>query len=146
MCWKTNHLAVKRIAETDIPVQKVLSVNTEIGNITSPMYIEFEWEVGKVYECKIGKVHCSDGISRYAINEGFHSSEKLNHDCQCNEWVNGGSKHLFIAGFWDAVCDAVIPAGSEYYLNEDGDYVSNKMKIIKVGEPIRKFFRFFLKD
>lgn len=136
------------VAENDIPVKKVLcTYNFSQGDVLkSPIIGSFVWKVGEVFECKLGEPIQTeyDGNIVHIIVDGFHSSSKISHFGFF--WINGGEKTLFSYGNNDVLCNAIIPAGSEYYLNEYGDYVSNKMKIIKVGEPIRKFFRFFLKD
>lgn len=126
MCWRSSSKPIKMVAENDIPVQKVLK--NLCGSLLSPVY-SCVWKIGEVKECEIGKVGF-DGWKEFYLGKGFHSCEHIYK----KEWNfrNSSDRLLFYTDFSSNECiyDAVIPAGSEYYVNKFGDYVSNRLKIV----------------
>ena len=132
MCWTTKEKPVLKIATEEIKVKKVLTIN-----MNSPYYSK-KWEANKVYKLEhpIEPFEIRWG-TEWAIEEGFHSCANIyEHFINGTEYLS--SSRIFnwmtftISTFILPVCvfDAVIPKGSEYYENEYGEMVSNKLKII----------------
>ena len=134
MCWMSSSAPVKRIAEKDRKVYKVLNVDAG-GSIRSPYYVSMEWKLGEVFSSNIKMGYANDfGVT---INEGLHSfscAPDLERDFRgvigVNKWVIGLSPKITHCD-GDVVFECVIPKGSIYYENEYGDIVSNKLKVIK---------------
>lgn len=135
MCWVTNVKAVCEIAAEDIKIFKVCSpsdVNPEV--LISP-YLEFEYELNKVYsiEEELEVIVCFSDVSYCEIYKGFHSYAS---DCTI-------LKHAVIA-IWnnnrfldsydtdDVIVRGYIPKGAHYYLNERHEYVSDKICLTEI--------------
>lgn len=137
MCWctKDKNYATPIVAEKDVKVYKVLFVTGD--SILSPCQ-NFEWELGKLYDDKI-KIN-ETGLETY-INEGFHSLKfpPIHKD---GSWCIG-DKELFSCGTYDIVFEAIIPKGSVYYENEDGEIVSTALKLegIYLEEDIKNIYK-----
>ena len=127
MCWSSSYIPQLKTAEEDIKVKKVL-LKTEDSLLHSPCETDFKWELGKVYENEIGII--LQLFSYYHINKGFHSCQNIYNGntywCSC---INNEEHILFEIDKGEEIFDAIIPKGSEYYLNEYGEYVSNKLMI-----------------
>ena len=131
MCWKSKNKPILKVADKDIPVKKVLE--RSFGELCSPYFVEFTWEIGKVYEVEMEVLMESDGD--YVIESGFHSAEEIEKieaddlDDYYNVYL--ANKHPIVMSFKKLdIYDAVIPAESNYYVNEYGEYVSDRLKII----------------
>lgn len=137
MCWRSSIKPIKIIADTDIPVKKVLDKYDD-GQLCSPYFVGFTWEIGKVYEVEMDEPMESDGD--YVIESGFHSAEEIE---KIDADENGiGYYNVFLANNHTIVLslekldiyDAVIPAESNFYVNEYGEFVSDRLKIIGKSE------------
>ena len=137
MCWytKNKNNAKPIVAEKDIKVYKVLTVGGD--SILSPCQY-FEWELGVLYEEDI-KVDTT-GLETY-INNGFHSL-KIPPLYNGGFWCIGDKK-LFGRCTYDVVFEAIIPKGSVYYENEDGEIVSTALKLegIYLEEDIKNIYK-----
>lgn len=132
MCWSTKKPAVLKMAEKDRSVFKVIK---QIDERFSSYFKRFPYEIGKLYETKIGnhKVICG----HLCIEEGFHSYsnkckwEPLYQVIDTVYRVVFGN--LSLAIFDSSVIykpvrvSCIIPKGSLYYENEYGEIVSNKI-------------------
>ena len=122
MCWISNFAPVLKVAEEDIKVQKVLK---KVGNLyVSPIFEYCHWTPGIVHETTLGHTHIGTRI--FEIGKGFHSCTKIHEEG--GVWCTK-TKDLFAVDSGEEIVDAVIPKGSQYYLNEYGEYVSNKLKL-----------------
>lgn len=137
MCWTTKYKPVLETAEKDIPVKKVLDKYDD-GQLCSPYFVGFTWEIGKVYEVEMDEPMGNDGD--YVIESGFHSAEEIE---KIDADENGiGYYNVFLANNHTIVLsleeldiyDAVIPAESNFYVNEYGEFVSDRLKIIGKSE------------
>ena len=127
MCWVTNKFPIKLIAESDIPVKKILYRTNE--SLYSPCY-RTKWNVGETKECTLDNPVISLYIpGRWEIGEGFHSCKELH---KCSEWWCCGDVLILESFSFYVICDCVIPAGSEYYINESGLYVSNRLRLCDI--------------
>lgn len=126
MCWSTKNKnnATPIVAEKDIKAYKVLTV---MGNLISSPCQYFRWKLGELYEEDI-KVTTTE-LKTY-INNGFHSL-KYPPFHKDGFWHNGDKK-LFSWGTYDVVFEVIIPKGSVYYENKDGEIVSTALKLKEI--------------
>ena len=128
MCWVSNYIPKLKTAEEDIKVKKIL-LKAKDSSLHSPCKTDFKWELGKVYESELGEI--SRPLSYYRINNGFHSCQNIcKSDIYWCSYINNEMHMLFGINEGEEIFDAIIPKGSEYYFNEDGEYVSNKLIIL----------------
>ena len=132
MCWNTKNPAVLKMAEKDRAVFKVVE---QIDGKLLSYFKSFPYEIGKLYETKIGdrKVICG----RLCIEKGFHSYsnkckwEPLYQIIDTMHKVTFGNHSLAIFDFSviykHVRVSCIIPKGSLYYENEYGEIVSNKI-------------------
>lgn len=130
MCWITDKIPVKEIAKEAIKVYKIINTH---GGLFSPCIPYISWEIGILKYSKIG-------VSGHLIREGLHSLKDIPHIepqhgwsnlLSYLEWVTTENKSIMKYDYGEKVFEAIIPAGSEYYENENGEIVSNQLKIIK---------------
>lgn len=130
MCWITDKIPVKEIAKEDIKVYKI--INTHCG-LFSPCIPDISWEIGIPKYSEIG-------VSGHLIREGLYSLKDIPHIepqhgwsnlLSYLEWVTAENKSIMKYDYGEKVFEAIIPAGSEYYLNELGEYVSNQLILTK---------------
>lgn len=130
MCWRSKKKPVLQIASEDIAVEKVL-LGGEGCLMYSPAYTECCWVSGELKCEELGEVEKEKDC--YVVNEGFHSCERITYDGKSGEWMSfsrGEYVPIFMADDGEIVCKAIIPKGAEYYVNEDGEYVSNMLQIL----------------
>lgn len=133
MCWKTSRPPIKKIAESDLKVYKIL---TCIENrIVSPIKSEFAWELNKTYKTELDspKYYIHGRVN--VINCGFHSllDSPILYTSSFRHFKIWKTKYLCDIIYYDegeCVFEAVIPKGSKYYENGWGEIVSNQLKII----------------
>lgn len=137
MCW-VGYNPKKHVALEDISVFKI-GIKDKDEKLWS-YYYDFTYKEGMLYNTKIGVLISIGGWNR-SICEGFHSYS--NHcEIRINRSVfiiypNTG-KYLDILTGNLVRLNCIIPKGSEYYLNERGEYVSNQIKIINVKDVLDK--------
>ena len=138
MCWKTRKTPVLKIAEENIHVKKILQKEREGSGLSyvfrSPCYLEQTWESGICYESPLGSptaVYPSSSslYPDYNIYAGFHSCRKLKvkYGMFITIEDNFEEKALWVRHYNESIFNAVIPKGAKYYLNESGEYVSDKL-------------------
>lgn len=154
MCWFTYQKwrTRPRIAKKKIEVWKVYIKRPYVNQgeiLTSP------WQKDKIFQNMRHNILVADGLhgehlyiecfgldhqSDWRIYCGFHSLQKgtvyrkripLTKELV----IVGGYKYIFHLSIYDhhVMVQCFIPAGAEYYLNENGEYVSNK---IIIGDEI----------
>ena len=122
MCWVSAKKPVMLIADKDIPVKKILSVQD--GKLCSPVQ-HAEWKLNVVYKTALQSI--PEHINNWYLNYGFHSCSAIYTDPVF--WRNALGVMIFKHEEYDSVYDAIIPKGSKYYVNESGDYISNQLMI-----------------
>lgn len=137
MCWVSLQ-AVKQIAEKDI---KVFKIGESHRGMFYSMYKNFKYQLNQLYSINIYINKDDDG--GFVGSRGFHSYDPsiVYLDIPENgiiQWaVYAGQRRLdfdtVIADYFKAEC--VIPKGTTYYENENGEIISNQI-IIKNFEPI----------
>ena len=120
MCWYNNRIIPPKIAIEDIQVYKIVAKFDK--GISSGVY-PFKWESGVVYQSKIG---INTYYSQMEITKGFHTlrDEPLFKGIY---WYTSNKHLLFCARPSHAVFEAIIPKGSTYYENKNGEIVSDKL-------------------
>lgn len=129
MCWTTRlkEHQVKRIAANDIQVYKILEKRRTwiSGRIkyVSPFY-NFKYKLNKVYKSRI-ELDVQTRNDVLTIEKGLHSFTNFQQAKCCYNIGKLNCEPWFIF-------KAIIPKGSIYYVNEDREVVSNKLKIIEI--------------
>ena len=144
MCWKSSKEPVLMMAERDISVEKVLRVDDD-GELSSTIRTLNKWKLGEVMYTSITEHNFKEeDFYQYTIRLGFHSCAKIINSPRydmVDYWVSccGDVKEyeLFYADDGEVVCEAIIPSGSKYYLNECGEYVSDSLKIVRIKEETK---------
>lgn len=135
MCWVSENVPVKMVAEEDIPVKKVLLKSGD--RYLSPIHRTCEWKIGETKENHLG-AWLAEASQKYfelciehKIEEGLHSMKECSflYYLKRYYWVCQG-KSVMLATRGECICDFIIPKGAEYYVNISGLYVSNKLKFI----------------
>lgn len=141
MCWITGYKPIKQTAEEDIPVFKIMDYKKD--ELRS-FYMGFKYEIGKLY---VGDIE-DPKKTRYGgyIQVAFHS---YSNKCKIilenailtittPDHFNIQSEVLSNRNNRDNVLkvNCIIPKGSSYYINENEEYVSDKIKIISVEKII----------
>ena len=153
MCWRTNHIDIIKkgclVAEEDIPCYKILK---DRHDDLESIYYSFQYKFNTEYENDVNfddeysAAKLADKINNHwgymvEVNEGFHSySYELTETKRIGinqikifrkdnknllDWYENKFNLL-------VKVNCIIPKGSKYLLNEKGEYVSNKIKIIDV--------------
>lgn len=133
MCFILDIKSFPRIALKDIKVKK-LFLHTKDKYVTP--YRKFEYEKGVVYKSKL-KLHCPSIYEMY-IDEGLHSytdkteiDSYASVDSHYNVKINGRWCSLYTFEY-NGVCvkECIIPKGSIYFVNKEGEVVSNRLRLI----------------
>ena len=142
MCWTSYKKPIKQIADRDITVYKIVHVDKK-GVIHSPLRGYTTW---KLNHC-INKINIetpvmnaglnNSGSTKYQINKGYHSVSTepcimLGVWCTLKSQYPKTNVYLLLADKEYNVAEAVIPKRSIYYENENGEIVSNNLKLIKI--------------
>lgn len=127
MCWYSSLTPKLKVSKRDIKVKKILAVSPSLI-LTSPIFTKQKWESGEQIESDIEKLKFIKDANIYYINHGIHSCKniKVINDI----WyviTDSLQKRLWIKYDREVLCEAIIPKGSQYYVNEYGEYVSNKL-------------------
>jgi hypothetical protein len=118
MCFELSHNSKAKIARKDIVCYK------EVENVGSPFEIvirsffaEYPYELGKLNKpVKIRIQKCIDE-DKEIIHKGYHSYEFIP---KCLIFPN------------DVIVKCIIPKGTKYYSNLDGEYVSENIIIKEI--------------
>lgn len=138
MCWSCPGKAKQLFAKKDIPIIKIL-YNTDQG-LVSP-YRFYKYELNRLYDSSFNIRKGSD-ITR--IYEGLHS---YSNKVRIERYIGAVLSVSFKTDTsWDSgwigldefrnpsavVVLGFIPAGTYYYLNERGEYVSSKLILTSI--------------
>ena len=151
MCWITYYKPEHIIASKDIPIYKIMRFKREylFRKKFISAFKEFQYKLGETYTGKMGIPTCN-GDGGYYIDYGFHSYNPLvtyitkgrsalpSMVIKCRDHNLGG----FLLGTNLVILYGYIPRGACYYENEDGECVSNVIKLthykIITGENFNK--------
>lgn len=147
MCWSSFSKPELKVAEDNIPVTKIVKI---IHNDIRAYYMDVKYSIGKICYLKrelkseLSELFSLNG-SYYRITEGFHSyksscpiilSKIFLYTTIC---VGHPTEDSCMVGQYNMICSSshslgimscVIPKGSKYYENKDGEIVSEVIKPI----------------
>lgn len=137
MCWYGENN--RKIAKEDIKVFKIVKGNKKSSSFNS-IYYHFIYKLGLVYSSRIKKgpvlfdsIRIRNGIHSYSsdckvivVEDLISIQNRIN-----NENLDIFSKHTLSSQQEFYVLDCIIPKRSSYYINDRGEVVSSRLKIIK---------------
>lgn len=135
MCWICNNKPEQLVAKEDITVYKVVQVYPN-GKILSYFH-DFPYKLGEIYNTTIAVKHFKDYYNDfYFIEQGLHS---YNYDLEIGidpfivttTLTDSSGARYYGIGIYGVLC--IIPKGTEYYVNELGDVVSTRIKLIALS-------------
>ena len=136
MCFTANIKNKGHIATRDIRVEKVFLKTHDEDCYRSPFYANCKWKIGEEKQSFLQKTK-DPIINVLMIEDGLHSAKHIIKDStQC--WDRYSTKCLIITHLppkEGVICECIIPKGAEYYYNRNGEYVSNRLILVK---PIEK--------
>ena len=149
MCWATNIPSHKEplIADKDINVKKVVIKRSD--DTISSAYMFCEYKLGEVME--VNEMICEYYSQYLCVYEGLHSYHEdtdiyltrgltlgLMPTLYVFSEINGRKLDYFYedlkSGSRYMEMHCIIPKGSTYYVNEHGEYVSNKLLPVELKE------------
>lgn len=134
MCWE-GYKSQRRVAEEDIEVYKIGLVR---DNIFICEFQDYAYEKGVANkELVLKEEHY--GLGYITINEGYHSYKRVSVKCDS---LLGSIKYIYRGSRIQPYSDGlfhlatfIIPKGSIYYENLDGEIVSSN--ILYTGKYLR---------
>ena len=137
MCWISRINNIIRVAEEDIECFKIVRLNS--GKILS-YFQEFEYSIDSLYSIKTSlKIYKKDYFG-YVITEGFHSyskSSNINPKASLGFFIVTSYRNAILEYYSKEIAliaKCIIPKGSEFIMNEDGEIVSTSIIIKKIEE------------
>lgn len=144
MCWRMNRISSPQanVSDNDVRVYKVLHYNYA-DKLTSP-YMGKEYNIGETYSVGSSQFYLSTYNSFYwYIDVGFHS---YSTDVFFGRHSYKGMDSLLVKNIERDTCNPVvvgaytysnnfkvfechIPAGTQYYINDDNEIVSESIVI-----------------
>lgn len=130
MCWVTNSKLEAHFADCDTKVYKIVA-KTSRKNMVNSLCRGYTYKIGKLFEMEEriipGLVMSGANGKSYAIKEGFHSYATFAKAMMKFEEVItydlNPSVHTLV------IVECIIPEGSIYYINNEGEVVSDKIII-----------------
>ena len=142
MCWSSGRKFVndcRRVANDDLHVIKIMRSSDKSGKYSS-YFEDFTCEDGETYEAKYFPTgyEWDDDNNYVCIFTGFHSYSvnckfirKTTPEDILAVYSPENYKKLENYKMNDIVfVDCVIPKGTRYYVNLEGEYISPKIKVI----------------
>lgn len=142
MCWSSFSKPELKVAENNIPVTKIVKIKQNI--IRAYYEDKFVYSVNETYHSKIKLESPYSKVDYYRITEGFHSYKSScpitlsksffcttlnvgypNEDGELEQYCMTCNSYRTLG-----IMSCIIPKGSKYYENEDGEIVSNTIKPI----------------
>lgn len=135
MCWITRDVPVERVATEDIPVFKYVFTD----DLVSYYFPEHKYVIGETLYTTLGYPSPVIGLrGARSIGRGFHSygiacaikefDRSLNVYPPCHNNYHIGSYILYKL----RRIECTIPKGSYYYVNNDMEYVSDKIIVNRI--------------
>lgn len=129
MCWESNKLPVRRIAKKDIYVYKIVESIDKFNCISAVKY--FQYQYNKIYTQE-SPIAFDSKENVWAIKEGFHSYKTL---------LKAKADYHKLHIDYYIIVQCIIPKGSTFYENENGEVVSDS---IVISNSFRNSFRSYL--
>lgn len=135
MCWHCNKNEFRmQMAEKDIEVYKILYKDKE-GNLVSPIFEMFPWQLGFVHKSPLDikltwykgdyEFQGNAGLHSYMRKPEYHSSVEgycYSRKFTCNTYYPTGG----------LLAKCIIPKGRLFCVNEDGEVISDALKVIEI--------------
>ena len=139
MCWSGKN--ERKIAKDDIKVFKVVRGDKKSSFFKSAYY-NFIYRLGFVYSSRIRKESDLFDTTRIKIDNGIHSYSRdckvavtgdyiFIRSCTNKETLDTFSKYTLLPEKQFYCLDCIIPKRSAYYINNRGEIVSSRLKIVK---------------
>ncbi len=141
MCWTTFESPERLIAEEDIPIFKVCVEASEITDHAAvySYFKQYPYKLDKVYKLD-RRLSLDLRLKARAVDiyYGYHSY--LETECSFekypvfDQWavMYKDSRYLCAYEHFAVKVSGYIPKGSEYYVNEQGECVSNSICLTKI--------------
>lgn len=139
MCWSTTEPPKRLIAEEDIPIFKVCVESSRIsdGTVVYSYFKYFPYNINEVYKLNGQILPCNKGNCT-EIDRGYHSY--LETECKFEEyqpfsrWVVRDKDLRYVCAYEHCAIkvSGYIPKDSEYYVNEQGECVSNSICLTRI--------------
>ena len=131
MCWFSDKTPLKRVARKDMKVYKVLKCG--FNNSVSSIFFKKTWILGVEEKMSYDIVVQWIGDKLVRIDDGLHSLKNkpfVWNDLWFIEY-DGCSYPVFKADvvYNERVFECTIPKGSIYYMNDQGEIVSDRLII-----------------
>lgn len=135
MCWISYKPPVKRVAETDILVYKVVNYKPHTDECCSLIF-NFLYKFGVIYDTDIKIKYSGNGKDTHVWmgNEGFHSFS--------NEKAAVYESDIYVEAYYSTIVKCVIPKGSDYYINEYDEVISNNIVILSKESPLQRILNY----
>lgn len=137
MCWTTFEKTPKKlVAKEDILIFKVCVKSLKANEVCS--YFKYHYyDINKVYILN-DQIILDKGTYSTNIYKGYHSY--LETECKFekypvfDQWavMNKNSRYICAYERYAIKVSGYIPKGSEYYVNEQGECVSNAICLTKI--------------
>jgi hypothetical protein len=137
MCWISNKKPIEKLAKRNILVYKIGAVNEKkkdnffsyfLLSVKNGLSSHFEYD--KNVKAEIVELHPIKTIDSYCfyIEKGYHS---YSGECHYKTGKNGEIRLCGICYYnGTTIGKFIIPKGSKYFLNENGEYVSNQIEFV----------------
>lgn len=153
MCWISKKEPVQYIAESRIPVYKIMLVGRVTSKILRSYYRQAMYNLNTNYVSDLATPEeCIDRITlkpRYCIDIGLHSYSTSNTVClkRASHLMVVSKKTKELLDSYPipyptalqiitslAKVSGYIPVDARYYINEHGEYVSNEIVLTDIEE------------
>jgi hypothetical protein len=137
MCWRSYNKPLKKlIAEENVPIFKVcIKDPLDFSNTVESYVMRHCYQLETVY--KLNCITPRDANDHFEIDEGFHSylagctfKHNMVFSIPPMRWICSYKYYAAIK------VSGYIPKGSEYYVNKDGECVSNSICLTKIEEQL----------
>lgn len=126
MCWESNTIPIKQVAEENIPIYKICRGHDKIR---AYFHIDYIYTLNKVYKQDepiiVEEVRCYF-FKKYTIDKAFHSYLA---SCKMRSEEKGSAKvcHASYRSSFLLYVMGYIPIGTTYYVNEEGEVASDEI-------------------
>lgn len=137
MCWSSKNKPVRQLAKEDIPVFKLCFRSSDTIILPYHYSGRLTYMVGGTYSSDIHMKKCLMGWETfYDIDEALHSYSPKCVLRPIDQWkVDVYTPDNKSMGYYqtDRLCVVlcIIPKGGTFYLNENGEYASDTIKVVK---------------
>jgi hypothetical protein len=134
MCWITQDIPVERVAREDIPVFKYVFTD----DLRSYYFKNYKYVIGEALYAILGIPFPVIGFrGALSVGSGFHSYGTAcivkEYDRSLNVYPPQKRYHIGSYNLYKLRrIECTIPKGSRYYVNDDLEYVSDKIIVNRI--------------